>query len=154
MDGWMVNEWMDGQSMDGWMVSQWMKISTIMLCCAQSSVRAHDLHMHSVTMQRRERRACEAEAYLRRQLPCWKRACDKNPSLVGPFLAWADQGLGWVSRLQKKEQEEETHRMEKEDAKSMMVEMQTSMNSAWADQGWECMPTLSHLSCVKGFHDA
>ena len=44
--------------------------------------------------------------------------------------------------MQKKEQEEETHRMEKEDAKSMMVEMQTSMNSAWADQGWGCVSRL------------
>ena len=98
--------------------------------------------MHSVTMPRRECRACSAEGFLRRQLPSWKTACDKNPSLVGPFLAWADQGWRWVSRLHKKEQEEETHRMEKEDAQSMMVEMQTSMNSAWADQGWGCVSRL------------
>ena len=32
--------------------------------------------------------------------------------------------------------------MEKEDAKSMMVEMQTSINSAWADQGWGCVSRL------------
>ena len=40
--------------------------------------------------------------------------------------------------------------MEKEDAQSMMVEMQTSMNSAWADQGWGCVSRLEQAERAGG----
>ena len=42
----------------------------------------------------REWRACEAEAFLRRQLPGWKRACDSNPSLFGVFSGVGRPGTG------------------------------------------------------------
>ena len=40
--------------------------------------------------------------------------------------------------------------MEKEDAQSMMVEMQTSVNSAWADRGWGCVSRLEQAERAGG----
>ena len=57
-----------------------------------------------------------------------------------------------MSRLEKKEQEEETHLMAEEDVKSLTVEMQMSVYSR-PTGAFRFDSILSHLNIVNGFHN-